>query len=388
MRDKTKLIHAGRKPFENKGILNPPVYHASTILFEDLAGLEGKGENGKTRMRYGRAGTPTMLAVEEAICALEGGDECRTVPSGLAAITLVILSLAKQGQHILVSDSAYEPTRRLGAGLLKRLGIGMRFFDPKIGAGIESLIDENTGLVFLESPGSLTFELNDIPAIVKICKAKNIPTAIDNTWSAGVYLKPLSLGVDVSLQAATKYISGNSDLMMGIVTMKSGKVADMINQTWYEMGSVASPDTMFGVMRGLRSLNVRLNYHQAAGFEIANWLETLPEVAAVIHPGLPSHPQHELWKRDFTGASSLFSIVMHEKNHDKLTAMLNGMHYFKMGFSWGGYESLVTAFDLSHNRTASKWPYAGNAIRLHVGQEDIDDLKEDLLAGFERWQKA
>ncbi|MFK7867088.1 MAG: cystathionine beta-lyase [Alphaproteobacteria bacterium] len=393
MQEPTKLIHAGRAPFENNGILNPPIYNASTILFPTYEAFMGRGAQANPRMRYGRGGTPTMLAAEQALCALECADHCRVVPSGLAAVSLVLLSFAQAGQHILVADNCYEPTRLLGNGLFKRLGIEFRYFDPLIGGDIDRLLSDDTALVFMESPGSLSFELTDIPAIVKACKARNIPTAIDNTWSAGIYLKPLTMGVDVSLQAATKYISGSSDLMMGMVVFNEGAFSDQIIKCWAALGAVPAPDVMFGVMRGLRSLPVRLDYHQKAGLEIANWLESHPLVKQVIHPALPSHPQHQLWKRDFSGASGLFSIMLDAKDDAKdqagLARMLDGMRYFKMGFSWGGYESLITPYTLNdHNRSHLHAPASGQCLRLHIGQEGIEDLKQDLQDGLDRYHQG
>ena len=388
MHEKTKLIHVGRDPQANQGIVNPPVCHASTILCDDYDIFAQKQGQANPRMTYGRSCTPTMLSCEKAMASLEGGDDSRLTPSGLSAITLILMAMAEQGKHILATDNCYYPTRGLGNGLFKRLGIEFRYFDPTIGSGIEALLSKDTGLVFMETPGSLSFEMTDIEAVVTACKARNIPTAIDNTWGAGLYLKPLEMGVDLSMQAATKYVSGASDMLMGFVAFKHGEIGERIHDTWQQMGAVPGPDVMFSAMRGLRSMAVRLNYHHHVGIEMAQWLEQQPQVEAVLHPALPSHPQHDLWKRDFTGAASLFSFVLKTEDQKAVKAMVEGMEYFKMGYSWGGYESLITPFSLKGIRSETRWPYQGTGIRVHIGQESLEDLKQDLYDALQRWQNA
>ena len=389
MQEETKLIHAGRHPDQQSGMVNPPIHATSTIIFPDYASMQGKSDSWNARMRYGRAATPTMLAAEAGLAALEHAHDCRLTPSGLAAIFLCLMSFAEQGKNFLISDSCYEPTRKLGNGIFAKLGVEFRYFNPNVGADIEALMDEHTALVFMESPGSLTFELQDIPAIVEICKQRNIPTAIDNTWASGWYLKPLNMGVDVSLQSATKYIGGASDLLMGFVAYNDGEIGRKIEDTWLEMGSIPGPEVMNSAMRGLRSMPMRLNHHQAAGLHMAEWLEQDDRVAAVIHPAFTSHPQHHIWKRDFSGSCGLFSIVLKDKKTDlALANMLDPMRWFKMGYSWGGYESLILPVDLQGKRSISSWTHAGQIIRLHIGQENLEDLKQDLHEALNRWEKA
>ena len=393
MKRKTDLVITGRDPFSQSGIVNPAVYHASTILFKSLAHMEQRESDrseAADRMRYGRYGTPTLLALEEALCTLEQADGCRALPSGLGAITLTVLAFAEAGTHMLFSDSVYGPTRKLANGLLKRCGVECEFYDPTIGAGIEKLVRPTTRLIFMESPGSLTFEVIDVPAVCEVAKRHNIPTAIDNTWSGGYYFHPLAIGVDVSIQAGTKYVTGHSDTMLGFCCYADRSVGgvsimERMEQTWHDIGMPPGPDVAYMGQRGLRTMAVRIEAHQAAAFKVAHYLEAHPAVKQVLHPGLESHPQHAIWKRDFTGASGLFSFILKDDlSREKLAAFVDNMVLFHMGYSWGGYESLIIPFDPCPVRTVTEADQSGQAFRLNIGLEDVDDLIEDLRQGIAR----
>ncbi len=308
-------------------------------------------------------------------------------PSGLAAITAVLMAFAEAGDEILITDSVYQPTRRVATRLLGKLGVTARFYDPTIGAGIADLITEKTKLVMAESPGSQTFEMQDLPAIAKVCRERNVWLSFDNTWATPLYFKPLAHGADVSIQAATKYVVGHADAMLGIVTANE-RAAPFIAKAHEDLGLCAGPEDCFLGLRGLRSMGVRLARHQASAIEIAHWLEQRPEVARVLHPALPSHPGHEIWRRDFSGASGLFSIVLRPCSREALAAMLDGLALFGMGYSWGGFESLIVPFDPARYRTATSWTADGPALRLHIGLDDPEDLKADLEAGFTRLSAA
>lgn len=375
----TRLAHAGREPKRFHGFVNPPIYRGSTVLFPSVASLETNDQE----FTYGRLGTPTVRALEEAIAELEGGHDTLLTPSGLSAIATTLLALVSAGDHVLISDSVYRPTRRFCDHVLKRLGVETTYYDPLVGAGIGDLIKGNTKVVFTESPGSQTFDVQDIPAIADAAHATGATLVLDNTWATPLFFKPFAHGVDVSIQAATKYIVGHADAMLGAIT--ATKAAwPAIARTHEDLGLCVGPEDAYLGLRGLRSLGVRLARHQASGLELARWLGQRPEVARVIHPALPSDPGHALWKRDFTGASGLFAIVLKPVSHDAVAAMLDRLELFGMGYSWGGFESLILPFDPSAYRTATIWPKQGPALRLHVGLEDVDDLKADLEAGFAR----
>ncbi len=375
----TRLVHAGRDPAAQHGFVNPPVYRGSTVLFETTDALEANAGD----YVYGRKGTPTFRALEAAIATMEGAEATRLAPSGLAAIALALLAFVEAGDHILVADSVYRPTRSLCDRLLARLGVETTYYDPLIGAGIEALIRENTRLVFTESPGSQTFEVQDIPAIARAAHARGLYVLMDNTWATPLYFKPFAHGVDVSIQAATKYIVGHADAMLGAVSANA-RAAPHIARSADLLGLCAGSEEAWLGLRGLRTLALRLERHWASGLEIARWLEARPEVARVLHPALPSHPGHALWTRDFLGASGLFSIVLQPAPRRAVAAMLDGLSLFAMGWSWGGYESLVVPFDPTGYRTATRWEAPGPALRLHIGLEDVADLKRDLEAGFAR----
>jgi len=383
MKKQTRLLTAGRDPEANFGIVNPPVYHASTVLFPSVAALREATSNRYDSVYYGLLGTPTTFALQEAIAELEGYPQAVAVPSGLAAIVAALLAFLKNGDHLLMTDSTYGPTRRFCDGLLKGFGVETTYYDPMIGAGISTLMRPETKVVFTEAPGSLTFEIQDIPAICKAAHAGGAKVIFDNTWSAGVYLCAPDMGVDVSVQAVTKYIGGHADLMLGSIAM-SDEDNMTIRSTVTELGYGAAPDDCFLALRGLRSMNARLPIHQENALKLANWLDQRPEVARVLHPALPSCPGHEFWKRDFTGSSGLFGFVLKEEFTDThVAAMLDHMDLFAMGYSWGGYESLIVPYGTTPPRTASPWS-SGQLIRIHAGQEAVSDLIEDLEAAFVR----
>jgi cystathionine beta-lyase len=375
----TRLAHVGRAPSRHHGFVNTPIYRGSTVLFPTLASLEANEQD----FTYGRLGTPTVKALEEAIAELEGGTRTLLTPSGLSAIAATLLAFVSAGDEVLVSDSVYRPTRRFCDHVLKRLGVKTSYYDPLIGAGIKNLLGPKTKLVFTESPGSQTFEVQDIPAIAKAAHEAGAVVVLDNTWATLLYFKPFDHGVDVSIQAATKYIVGHADAMLGAITT-SQKAARTMEKAHDELGLCPGPEDVYLGLRGLRTLSVRLARHQQSGLELARWLEGRPEVARVLHPALPSDPGHVLWRRDFTGAPGLFAIILRPASHAALAAMLDGLNLFGMGYSWGGFESLILPFDPSDYRTATKWQAEGPALRLHVGLEDVEDLKADLEAGFER----
>lgn len=388
MKKDTKIVNAGRKSQWTRGVVNPPVERASTVIFNTVKEMKHATANKTNQVLfYGRRGTSTSFAFSDAMTDLEGGAGCALYPSGTAAITNAILAFVQTGDHILMVDSAYEPTRDYCDKILAKLGIETTYYDPLIGAGIEALIKENTRVVFLESPGSITMEVQDVPAIAKIAHQHDCIVIIDNTWAAGVNFQPFDFGVDVSVQAATKYIVGHSDVMLGTATANE-KHWPQLRESSYTMGQCTSPDDLYLAMRGIRTLSVRLKQHQASALKIANWLAERPEVAEVLHPALPSCPGHEIFARDFTGSNGLFSFVLNRGNQAALTAMLDGMSHFKMGYSWGGFESLILGVGSNNNlRSATKWKYQFPLIRIHVGLEDVDDLIADLEQGLQRFNQ-
>jgi len=383
MNKDTRLVTAGRKPEENFGIVNPPVYHASTITFPTVAAMEKARENRFEVPYYGRYGTPTTYAFEEAVAALEGGEKTIAVPSGMAAIAGPLLALLKTGDHMLTVDNAYSPTRKFCDGPLAGFGVETTYYDPMIGGGIAELIRPNTKIVFVEAPGSLTFEVSDIPAIAEQAHKAGATVIMDNTWSAGYYFQPFEHGVDVSVQAATKYIVGHSDAMLGVITT-SRALFPIIKERTVEIGYSAAPDDCYLGLRGLRSLAARMARQQETGLKVARWLETRPEVAEVRHPAFLNCPGHEIWKRDFTGSSSLFGVLLNNYSKKAVAAMLDGLELHAMGASWGGFESLILPIDPSSTRTATQWSHAGPSLRIHCGLEDPDDLIADLASGLER----
>ena len=385
MKEDTLIVTAGRNPEANHGVVNPPVYHASTIIHPTVKALEEararRWEKGV--YTYGRHGTPTHEAFEEAVAAIEGGDRAVCVGSGLAAINAAMIAFVKAGDHVLVVDCAYGPVRRLCDGLLGRFGVETTYFDPAIGAGIKALIRPNTKVVYVEAPGSLTFEMQDIPAIAAIAQKAGAIVVMDNTWSAGLYFKPFKHGVDVSVQAATKYIVGHSDVMMGVVTT-TNKHWRAVRQAAADIGANSGPDDVYLALRGLRTIKVRMARHYETGVKLATWLRGRPEVAQIKHPALFEDPGHALWKRDFTGACGLFGLILKPYPKKAVDAMLDGLELFGMGASWGGFESLILPTHPEDSRTATKWSPVGPTLRIHAGLEDPDDLMADLIGGFER----
>lgn len=374
----TRLVTGGREPAEQFGFVNTPVYHGSTVIYPDAASLKSRS----VRYTYGRRGNPTAETLEVAVSALEGAAGTVLVPSGLSAIATAILASVKAGDHILVTDSAYQPTRHFCQTALRRLGVETTYYDPLIGAGIADLIRDNTALVFTESPGSLTFEVQDVPAIAEVARARGIRVLMDNTWATALNLRPLDFGVDISIQAATKYIVGHSDVMMGIISANDSAWRD-VHETVGALGLCAGVDDIFLATRGLRTMRVRLDRHEKSALEIARWLEARPEVSRVLHPGLESHPQHAVFKRDFKGSSGLFSVVLHPVGNNAVDTFLDTLTLFGLGYSWGGYESLAIPFDCSSFRTAAPFEPEGPCVRFHIGLEDVGDLKADLEAAFD-----
>ncbi len=391
MREETKIVHSGRHPERHQGAVNPPVFHASTILSQSVEEYRRKRKDWLQDVPvtyYGRCGTPTVETLQEAIAALEGGHRTVVYPSGLAAGAGALLAFLSSGDHLLIADSVYGPTRHLTEGILKRFGVATTFFDPLIGRSIESLIRPETRVIYLESPGSLTFEVQDVPAIAEAAHRRGITVIMDNTWGTPLYFKPFAHGVDVSVQSATKYIVGHSDAMLGAISCTIEAWPKLRSST-YELGQTAGPDDVYLAQRGLRTLAVRLKQHWEAGVAIAEWIARQPEVEHVLHPALPGDPGHRIWKRDFTGACGLFGVVLNEAITDRaLCAMIDGLELYGIGSSWGGYESLIVPFDPREARTATQWPHKGPCFRIHAGLENVEDLIADLEAGFKRLRSS
>jgi cystathionine beta-lyase len=382
----TLLTHLGRDPASHFGTVNTPVFHASTLLFESVEAFQEAGRHRleKGKSSYGRQGTPTTFAFEDTVAALEGGYGGLAVSSGLQAVAVVLMSFATTGSHLLMPDSVYYPARRICDDLLHRLGVETTYYDPTIGAGIADLIRDNTVLIYLEAPGSLTFEMQDVPAIVAAAKAAGVPTAIDNTWATPLFCQPLSLGVDVVLHAATKYLVGHSDAMLGVVV--SGEAHyQLLRRTSQFLGCAAAPDDVYLGLRGLRTLAVRLDRHQANALRLLEWLGQRPEVDRLLYPALPADPGHAIWRRDFSGASGLFGLTLKPCKREAVLALIDGLELYGIGASWGGYESLILLTDPGAMRSATRWEPAGPTLRIHAGLEHSDDLIADLEAGFARF---
>ena len=384
-RVETTLVTAGRDTVAQKGFVNPPVVHGSTVLYPTADDLHAhRGE-----YQYGRRGTPTTKALQQAMMALEG-PQCAGVgltPSGLAAISTTLLAVLKAGDHLLVCDNAYRPTRNFCNGLLARYGVETSYFDPLAGAGIAALFKPNTKAVLLEAPGSQSFEMPDIPAIASVAHARGALVIDDNTWATPLYHRSLEQGVDISMQAATKYIGGHSDIMFGTISANA-RAWPQVAEAIQLLGVCAGPDDVFLAIRGLRTLSVRLAHHHRSGLDMAHWLAARPEVLRVLHPALETDPGHAIWKRDFTGASGLFSVVLKPAPQKAVDALLDAVELFGMGYSWGGFESLVIPFDCASYRTATPWAPGGPTLRLHIGLENVWDLKADLERGFAAFNAA
>jgi cystathionine beta-lyase len=379
----TVATHAGYDPSSHHGTVNPPVYHTSTVIFPTVELLERGESKPFEGMRYGRVGTPTSKAFEDAVAALEGGYGAVVASSGLAACCTALLTWLKAGDHLLIADSVYGPTRTFAARTLAGYGVDVEFYDPEIGAGIGDLFRANTRVVYMESPGSWSFEVQDVPAIAELAKARGIATMIDNTWASPVLFKPLEHGVDLSIEAATKYIGGHSDAMLGVTTAIDRATYEKLKTGHVITGQSAGADDMYLGLRGLRTLPVRLERHGETGLKLAEWLMSRPEVQSVLHPAMPGDPGHALWKRDFSGCSGLFGVLLKAYSREAVTLMVEGMSLFKMGWSWGGFESLIVPGFHLPVRSTRKWPQ-GVLLRLHAGLEDFEDLKSDLEEAFKR----
>jgi cystathionine beta-lyase len=383
MRDATRLVTGGRHHPDEPHLVNPGVHRGSTVLFPSLAALKDRRHAG--RLTYGRNGTPTTFALEDAFAELEGADGCIVAASGKAAIAVALTALVRAGDHVLVTDNIYAPSRQYCERVLHRFGVETTYFPPMIGADIARLMRPDTRLVFTESPGSQTFEVQDVPAIAAVARRHGAWTLMDNTWATPLFFRPFEHGVDVSIHAGTKYVVGHSDAMMGLVTFK-GDVGKALDAGVKDLGCPAGPDDCWLALRGLRTMGVRLKQHERAALEVARWLEARPEVTRVLHPALPSCPGHDVFARDFLGSSGLFGFVMRPCSERALAAMVDHMELFKMGYSWGGYESLL--IPTWPHRTAETWSEPGQAMRIHVGLEDVGDLIRDLEAGFARLRGA
>ncbi|MFT7087582.1 MAG: cystathionine beta-lyase [Rickettsiales bacterium] len=390
----TKLVHLARDPKKQGQMVNPPIYQASTIVFSSLKELRvaedsyDDSDGSKSHiLKYGRYGTQTNLSLEEAIAGLENADCCFITSCGASAINIALLAFLEQGDHLLLVDNAYSPTRIFADKFLKKFGVETTYFDPNIGEDIEKLIQKNTKAILLESPGSLSFELQDVDAICRIAKKHDVKTVMDNSWGSGIYYKALDHGVDVSVMALTKYINGHSDTMMGSIAFNKQYFPE-ISSSFQIMAAGAAPFSAYMVQRGLRTAKLRLDHSFKSALEIAKWLEKQPEIERVFYPALESDPSYALWKRDFTGAAGLFSIVLDKKYSDEQVArMVDNLEYFSMGYSWGGYESLILPFNAKGSRSATKWQYGDKTcFRINIGLEDAFDLKADLESGLKRLQ--
>jgi cysteine-S-conjugate beta-lyase len=383
LRERTRLVHAGRNPSDQHGFINTPIYRGSTVLYPTMDDLLHR----RGRYSYGTKGTPTTEALEAAWTEIAGAAGTVLAPSGLAAVTVALLSCLKAGDHLLVTDSVYRPTRIFCDGFLKRFGVETTYYDPMVGAGIEAQFKPNTVAVLTEAPGSQSFEMQDIPAIAEVAHRRDAVVLMDNTWATPLFFPPHERGVDIAIEAGTKYLSGASDLLLGLVSANE-RCFRALRETYDAFAMCPGPEDVFLGLRGLRTMELRLREHERQALDLARWLEARPEIARVLHPALESHPGHAIWKRDFKGSSGLFSVILKPCSDRALAAMLDGLELFGMGYSWGGFESLVIPFDCATYRTATTWRPEGPALRFHIGLEDPDDLKADLEAGFARLTEA
>ena len=381
MKKDTLLARAGRDPARYQGMVNTPVFRTSTVIFPDLDTYEARGGDDYKKVRYGMYGTPTTFALEEAVARMEGGHAAVALPSGLAAITVALCAYLRSGDHLLVPDSVYTPTRTFCDRRLKPNGIEIEYYDPLIGAGIAKRVRPATKVIFCEAPGSLSFEMQDIPAIAEVAHRRGIAVLADTTWGTPYYFRSFEKGVDVSIHAATKYIAGHSDIVMGmIVTNESHWLT--VRRTAAEYGYAVSPDDCYLALRGFRTIGVRMKQQMENARKVAHWLQAHKQVRRVLYPLLESDPGHAIWKRDFSGAASLFSFVMEPATEAQVAAFINALEVFGIGSSWGGFESLAIVARVERYRTVTQWDPGGPTIRLHIGLEDPDDLIADLERGF------
>ena len=383
LRSRTRLVHAGRDPQEQHGFVNTPIYRGSTVLADTIDDYQG----GRNRYTYGTHGTPTTDALTTAWSDLAGAEGTVLTPSGLAAITVALLAVLGAGDHLLVTDSAYFPTRRFCDGTLKRFGVETTYYDPTVGAGIAELFRPNTRAVLVEAPGSQSFEMQDIPAIAAEAHRRDICVVMDNTWATPIFFPPHARGVDIAIEAGTKYLSGHSDLLLGL-TSANARYWPALKRCFTEFAICAGPEDVFLALRGLRTMELWLREAERQALDMARWLQARPEVLRVLHPALPDDAGHAIWKRDFLGSSGLFSLVLKPTSRAAVAAMVDGLELFGIGASWGGYESLVIPFDCGSYRTATTWAPGGPTLRLSIGLEDLDDLKADLDRGFARLRAA
>ena len=375
----TRLSHAGRIPDEQFGFVNTPIYRGSTVLYPSVDAINKRDQ----RYTYGTKGTPTSDALNTAWAEISGAAGSVAVPSGLAAVALALLATTKAGDHVLITDSVYRPTRVFAQDFLLRFGVTVSYFDPMIGSGIASLFKDNTSTVFTESPGSQSFEVQDVPAIAAEAHKRGISVIMDNTWATPLFFPPHEMGVDIAVEAGTKYLGGHSDLLLGMVTANESHWK-RLRETYDLFAMCAGPEDMFLALRGLRTMHLRLKHAEQQGLAMAHWLKDRPEVDKVLHPAFADCPGHETWKKYFKGSSGLFSIILNPYSDKAVAAMLDGLELFGMGYSWGGFESLVVPFDCKTYRTATQWNPGGPALRLQIGLEDVEDLKQELDAGFAR----
>lgn len=381
MKKDTLLTHVGRDPARFDGMVNTPVFRTSTVIHPNLASYEKRPPEGEKIVRYGRYGTPTTFALEEAVTQMEGGYRAVAVPSGLAGMTAALCAFLKSGDHLLVTDSVYAPTRAFCERQLRPNGIAVEYYDPLIGSGIDALMKPNTRVVFCEAPGSLTFEMQDIPAIARVAHARGAVVLADTTWGTPYFFRSFERGVDVSIHAATKYISGHSDVMIGLIVTNE-RCWLPVRKTTAEYGFIASPDDCYLALRGFRTIGVRMKQQMASALAIARWLEGRKEVKKLLYPALASDPGHAIWKRDFEGAASLFAFALNPASDTAVAAFVDTLQLFGIGSSWGGFESLVTVVHAEAHRSATRWRPGGPVLRLHIGLEDPEDLIADLERGF------
>jgi len=382
-KERTRVVVAGRDPAGQHGFVNMPPFRGSTVIYPTMDDLMHR----RGRYLYGTRGTPTTEALETAWSDISGAAGTVLVPSGLAACALALMSCLKAGDHLLVTDSVYRPTRNFCDTVLKRFGVETTYYDPLIGSGITALMKANTKVVFTEAPGSQTFEMQDIPALAAAAHAHGAALLMDNTWATPFFFPPHERGADIAIEAGTKYLGGHSDLLLGLVSANQ-EYWPRLREAFDSMAICAGPEDVFLALRGLRTMRLRLGEQERAGLDMARWLEARQEVKKVLHPALSSFEGHAIWKRDFLGATGLFSVVLHPVSQQAVAAMLDGLKLFGMGYSWGGFESLIVPFDCKDYRTATRFDPGGPCLRLQIGLEDTDDLKADLDAGFERLRKA